>query len=595
MLSRGGIVVLVLLALFEIAGALVSIVSYDTPVGTYGFITKKDNETFAAVGERGPAAQAGIRVGDRLRYATLPLRGRRFVVFEEEVPGGAPISFVVVRGRAARAVTLVSSSLRGIGQLETLAYATAGLALALVGIALVLVRPSRMTWAFAWIAPPLVMPWALGFWAQEHQTIAAAAVDVMMALLWATSSTAIMIFASRFPNDRPRGLTAFIDRASVPVGIVVAAIYLYAYLHVRFTLVPPLHVIQLVDYAIVVPGGAALVALIATYVTTPGGTRTRLLPVIASFVVLIAMAVLQQIGTELTTNAQLLLWFGVAFPASPALVAAAVAYGVVRHRVMDVSFIISRTLVYSLLTVLAVAVFACIEYVFGKLLEHQGVATLLNILAAIGLGLGLNSAHKHLDDAIDRLLFRRRHLAERRLATVIRMLPHATSAATIDAALVNEPADALGLDAAAVYRLDDGSYHRVDAIGWRSSGDDRVLSLDDPLVLRLRTDLEALDPQDLQWQRGDDRGTAQQLLYAVPVVSGRDVSGIALYGGHSTGEDLDPDERHMLREIARAAGAGYERIATAQLRRKLELAEKQNAELRGVERKLTELLGREPT
>lgn len=595
MLSRGGIVVLVLLALFEIAGALTAIVSYEEPVGTYGFITKKDSETFASVGERGPAAEAGIRVGDRLRYATLPLRGRRFVVFEEEVPGGAPISFVVARGHATRPVTLVASSLRGIGQIETLTYAAAGLALALVGIILVLVRPSRMTWAFAWIAPPLVMPWALGFWAQEHQNVAAAAVDVLMALLWATSSTAMMIFASRFPNDRPRGLTAFTDRASVPVGIVVAAIYLYAYLHVRFTLVPPLHIIQLVDYAIVVPGAAALVALIATYVTTPGGTRTRLLPVIASFIVLIAMAVLQQVGTELTANADLLLWFALAFPASPALVAAAVAYGVVRHRVMDVSFIISRTLVYTLLTVTVVAVMACIEYIFGKVLEHQGVATVLNILAAIGLGLGLNSMHKYLDDAIDRILFHRRHLAEQRLATVVRMLPNATSPATIDAALVDEPADALGLDAAAVYRDDDGSYRRAHALGWRGADDDGVLGPDDPLVLRLRTDLEAVDPQDLRWQRGDDRGTTYPLLYAVPVVSGHDVSAIALYGGHTTGEDLDPDERRILRGLARAAAAGYDRIATAQLRRKLELAEIENAELRGVERKLTELLGREPT
>jgi hypothetical protein len=174
------------------------------------------------------------------------------------------------------------------------------------------------------------------------------------------------------------------------------------------------------------------------------------------------------------------------------------------------------------------------------------------------------------------------------------MLPNATSPATIDAALVDEPADALGLDAAAVYRGDDGAFRRAHAIGW-NAGDDGALGADDPLVLRLRTDLEAIDPEEVHWQRGDDRGTAHHLLYAVPVVSGRDVTAIALYGGHTTGEDLDPDERRILRKLALAAGAGYERIETAQLRRKLKIAEMESAELRGVERKLTELLGREPT
>ena len=69
-----------------------------------------------------------------------------------------------------------------------------------------------------------------------------------------------MIFASRFPNDQPNGITRVIDRLSLPVGLAVAAIYLYVYLQLRFASLPPARLDTVADYAIVLPGLAALVA-----------------------------------------------------------------------------------------------------------------------------------------------------------------------------------------------------------------------------------------------------------------------------------------------------------------------------------------------
>jgi hypothetical protein len=544
---------------------------------------------FSTVAPESAAARAGIVAGDRLIYATLPLRGRRFALFQEEVPGGAPISFQIVHGRQTRWVTLRAESSAGAGRAEALTYAAAGLALGLVGLFLVLVRPSLMTWSFALIAPPLLVPWPLLFWSQQSRSGAAIAFDVALALLYAGQTAGIMLFASRFPNDRPLGVARIVDRLSAPVGLAVAALYLYAYLQVRFSSAPPAHLISLANVAIVVPSAAALVALIATYVTTPGGARTRLLPVIGSFVLLILTGVLQQVGSELTTNDRVLVALSLAFSASPALVAAAVAYGVIRHRVMDVSFIISRTLVYTILTLGAVALFTLIEYVFGRLLERQGVATVLNILAAVGLGISLNLLHGRLDDWIDRVLFRRRHLAERRLSAVARGLPHAVTAQAIDSSLVDEPLDAFALSSAALFRHDNGLYRRVCAQGW-TDAQASTLDEDDALALRLRTDLEALEPRDLRWPRTDLPDGQQQAIYAVPVVVSHHLEAIALYGAHRTGEDLDPDERRSLRDLAVAAAAGYDHVAAAALRQRLANVEAENAALRGVEQKLTELL-----
>ena len=101
-----------------------------------------------------------------------------------------------------------------------------------------------------------------------------------------------------------------------------------------------------------------------------------------------------------------------------------------------------------------------------------------------------------------------------------------------------------------------------------------------------------MDPSDLRWPRSDLPGGDRQVIYAVPIIVGHHLEAIALYGGHGTGEDLDPDERSTLRKLAAAASAGYDHIAAVELRTRLRDAESENATLRGVERKLTELLAK---
>jgi hypothetical protein len=579
-----------ILAFFEIAAAAVSIGSFQKPIGTYGFLLSKD-VTFAEIDPASLTARAGIVTGDRLLYETLPLRGRRYAILNEEVPGGAPIAFAIVHGGRPRWVTVRATDLLAIGQTESLTYAIAGLAMGIVGLVLVLLRPSRMTWAFALIAPALVLPFPWLFWAQQSGGGGATLFDVLVALIYAMQPAAIMIFASRFPSDRPTGVARLVDRLALPAGVAIAGLYLYAYLEVRYSHAAPVHLFSLYDLSVVFPGLAALLALISTYVTTRGAARSRLVPVIGSFALLILADVLEQLVGQHTTNNTVSFTLALLFSLSPALIAATVAYGIIRHRVMDISFIISRTLVYTILTLGAVSLFALIEYVFGRVLEHQGVATILNILAAVGLGISFNLLHGHLDDWIDRFLFKQRHLAEQRLGAVARALPHASTAAAIEAALVDEPVAALGLSSAAVFRHEKGGYRRVRAHAW-TDDEAAELDADDALALRLRADLVAMDPSDLRWPRSDLPGGDRQVIYAVPIIVGHHLEAIALYGGHGTGEDLDPDERSTLRKLAAAASAGYDHIAAVELRTRLRDAESENATLRGVERKLTELLAK---
>jgi hypothetical protein len=579
-----------LLAALEVAGAIGSIAAYRVPAGVYGFLTDKNSLAVISVAPGSPAAAAGIAAGDRLNYAALSLRARKFALLEENVPAYAPVTLEVARGNSSRPVTLRASYVLAAAPILRLTSALAGLAMGIVGVLLVLSRPSRMTWGFALIAPPLLIPITVVFWSQQAYGITAYAWDVGISLFYAAQVIGAMVFAARFPDDRPRGIARTIDRLALPVGCVLAAVYVYIVLALRLSNAPPAGWIAVAYYGLIVPAIAALVALISTFATTPGDVRSRLTPLMAAFVFLIVTGVLHQFDIALTTNADVLTALSIAFYASPAVVAAAVAYGVVRHRVMDVNFIISRTLVYTILTAGAAALFTTIEYVFGKLLSSRGVAVVLEIGAAIGLGLSLDAFHKRLDSFIDQVLFRRRHLAERRLADAARALPHATTAETVSAALVNEACDALDLASAAVFRRAGDTYRRVCSRGWED-GETAQLEPDDRLVLRLRTDLEPLDPDEVAWRRADIPADERAAIYAIPLVTERRLDAIVLYGGHTGGEALDPDERRSLRKLAQAAGAAYDHIDSMEIRRRLESLEIENASLRGLERKLTELLG----
>ncbi len=587
------IVIVALIAAYAAVCFITTLITYDRPAAEYGFNVASDGVTITAVEPGLPAAKAGIEAGDRIVYEHLPVAGRLNVIESEWVLPGMVLPFEVIHHGTPRSVLLEAVALPSLYGMADLSFAFAGLALCAVSLALVLLRPSRMTWGFALVSPPLLLPDMLVRWSQHATPTWALTYEIFVALLYALQTSGMLIFASRFPTDVPHGPNRVIDRLAVPVGIFVAAIYIYVDLSIWFSPAPPPHWILFVqDYvAAALPSLAALAAIATTYASSSGNLRSRLAPTLVTFVALIVSATAQQFGAVLTSNPAwtLILYFAFAF--SAVLVAVAVAYGVIRHRVIDVNFIVGRTLVYSILTIFAVSVFTLIEYLFGKLLERGGLAIVLEIVAAVGLGLSLNALHSRVDRFIDIVLFRRRHLAEARLERTAATLPHATSTELVADLLVAEPADALDLASAAVFVQSENEerYVRTRAAAWNAD-EASELDADDHLVVRLRAELRPIHLEELRWPRADLPRGERQPLFAVPVAVGNRLEAITLYGGHRGGEDLDPDERKILRTLAGAAALAYDHLTAQALRRSLEEIRGENASLRRVERTLTGLL-----
>src|SRR6185437_11365766 len=267
-----------------------------------------------------------------------------------------------------------------------------------------------------------------------------------------------------------RGPNRFVDRLAVPLGLALGALYAYTYFNIWFSPTPPPRaLLDLQDYvAPSLPSLLALFALITTFVVSRGSLRSRLTPTLVAVVFLVLTSTAQQVAETITSNAGELLFVYFAFALAAVLVAISVAYAVVRHRVIDVSFIVGRTLVYTILTLFAVSVFSMIEYFVGKLLERGGLALVLEILAAAAIGLSMNVLHSRLDRVIDVVLFRRRHLAEARIKRTAAMLPHATNRDFVNRALVHEAVESFDLASAAAFVIDDDAngYTRACAVGW---------------------------------------------------------------------------------------------------------------------------------
>jgi hypothetical protein len=210
--------------------------------------------------------------------------------------------------------------------------------------------------------------------------------------------------------------------------------------------------------------------------------------------------------------------------------------------------------------------------------------------AQLAFGIWLNALHSRIDHFVDRVLFRRRHLAEEHLQRTARTLPHAEAADYIDDALVVDACNTLSLASAAVFRHnEDGSFARTLARGWDSAHVAEIPRADG-LIVHLLAELEPVDLTDVRWPHaGAPTGIAQPLL-AIPFVARHDVLGFVLYGGHVGGEAIDPDEKHLLAQLANAAAAAYDHVESRALQAEANELRAENAMLLREKRLLRETI-----
>lgn len=543
-------------------------VEFGTP-GTIGW-QLDDDARVATLAPDGSAERAGVRVGDRVDRTALPL-GVGYLIANGRMPVGLVRDYRITSGTRMTTVRLTATAAPRASRLDALLQTGSFLVTAvylIVAAAMIVLRPGPMSWWLLLYAGGTGSAYELSAVYGRLPPGALAVFTVtVFALIGGASAYPIVPFVLRFPYDRVEGTRRVLYLASVALN-VIAALGFIAY-YICGSLGKLAYNSNVLAVAQNAPILLAIAALAYVYMAAHERERQRLKWAIFGmgfgFLAYGASSWASFFSDGLTLSNALEL-LTIVMPLS-------LAYAVLRHRLLDFSFAVNRAIVYSATTTSVVAIVTGIDRLSGWLLSQFHVALFFDALATVGLGIVMGRIHRVLEGLVERVLFRKRSQAERHLRRIGGAMAYASTPHAVDEMLAKEPVETLELAAGAVFRLERsvGAFVRAASLGW---ADDRAdsIDLDDPLVLMLQNEQNAVDLADSRWHHPNLPHGPLAPTVAVPIRFRREVTAFALFSPHTNGTEIDPDEIALLMLMADSAGSAYGlALAAASLNRVLEL------------------------
>ena len=220
-------------------------------------------------------------------------------------------------------------------------------------------------------------------------------------------------------------------------------------------------------------------------------------------------------------------------------------YAILRHRVVDLRVMFSRTLVYAMTTSLVLGLFALLESLIERTALGHGTSLALELAVPLGLGVSLSTVHRRIDDTVDRLIFRRQYREEVALRRFASESAFVSQPDTLLDLTVDQLQLHVGAPWVAFFEYTPEGYTRV-----RQRGEqDLPLSVatDDLALVRLRAHDSEVDLHEAPSGLGRDG-------YAFPLRTRGHLLGVLLVGPRP-GEHYAAEEREMMAHVAHAVGA----------------------------------------
>ncbi len=597
--SLFGRVALVILTIYALAMVAPDFLRVVRPLGSFGLATNGDGLIYDVQGpfdseEDSPAARAGLRVGDRLDLVAMrciPVDTdlcasllSQFGGVNYVMPGREARLMITAAGdRPAREVRLTAEP-RPDNRLFEIVVALdiiAGILVVLGAAWLVWTRPGGMTWGFFVYVIQFNPGQAFQFWAWAQLWPWALLInDFISVLMQAAAYTGLLLFALRAPLDRAEGRWRNIERALPAISLLFLAIALagmgsvFGYPVERW-----MRSMLFVGFAVSI---ASLAILIGRRGDLSPRDYQRIRWVIWGCLIGLPAYLLAQLSQETSLFADVL---GQGLQSEEVAGLLYLVNGVLclfvveavrRPTVVNVSIPLRRATVLGLL--LSVPVLFLHKQI-EVIDEYIHLPYWAWLAVASGLVYLIARAHEFTTELTDRLFDRDFIRAERHLATVAETVLHARSLSEIERLLVNEPMHSLRLASAALFREQDGVFHRRASAGWDADETD-ALAADEPLLAarfeRKPYSVDSVDPAHASHVRLP-HDLARPIL-AVPVGNPRRCYAILLYGGHDAGTDLDSSERRLLGALAHDAEVAYAQIECEKLRSRVALLEGQLAQ-----------------
>ena len=220
-------------------------------------------------------------------------------------------------------------------------------------------------------------------------------------------------------------------------------------------------------------------------------------------------------------------------------------YAILRHRVVDVKVVISRTLVYAMTTSLVLGLFALFESLVERSALGHRASLMLELAVPLGLGISLSTVHRRIDTLVDRFIFRRQYgeaVALRRLANESAFVNHPEALLNLT---VEQILRHVGAPWVAFYEYGSEGYRRVRQSGERSLPDS--VATDDLVLVRLRAHGSDVDLHEAPSAFGGEG-------YVFPLRARDHLLGVLVVGPRP-GEHYAVEEREMMAQVAHAVGA----------------------------------------
>ncbi|MHB8147266.1 MAG: hypothetical protein ACYDGM_08430 [Vulcanimicrobiaceae bacterium] len=532
---------------FSVASLLLS----PTP-GTYGLDTSGSfqSATVASVRPHSPAQRAGIHPGDRLTFdRTLDAR-------IHELPTIAPGDRLTVHRAGLPDVTLVAVPVSSMPWVMIIIADTTRGGFLLLASVLAWRRPRDTA---AMLLASFAASFALGM--SIDATLFSAS-PVRLALYMATEIAFVVagafavLFACTFPRPAIGGVRKFLYRIALPLCALAVAgsivrltsVFVYGWYAVWMT---DIFLAVWVTYIIAVP-----VAIFASLRVAEPTDRAKLRWMLLTFAVGFSGLFVYFLGVALQVQQQALQYATITVIAIPF----GLGYVILRHRLLDIGFVINRAVVYGAVSLVVIALFVGLEWGIGHVVEARSNASVaLQLAGALLLGLSVRVIHTRVDRVVDDLFFRDRHRAE---AAIRRFAREATLVTELDA-LIAKTVDVaqrnVRLRAATLYGREGERYLLLGS----SAADLAQPEADenDDAVLAMRTWHEPIELSGVHTQLEGE--------LALPMTVRGQLAGFLLCGPKISGEAIAPDEREALRLLAHDVGFALDSLRVAALEREL--------------------------
>jgi hypothetical protein len=599
-LGRGfgiGRIVLALFTLWALAMILPDLQRLHKPLGSFGFYANNDGLVTDVQGPfadqaASPAFQAGLRPGDRLDLAQMrcipidtprcasamaALGGMRLVRNQER----AELILAATPDQPAWRIDIVARP-RPYNRWVLAVLLLDQIAAFLVIMAaayLVWTRPGIMTWGFflyvIWFNPGQ----SAAFYALllHHSPAALLTQNILGAFAEGAGSAGFIAFALRAPNDEIAPRWRPVERTLPAVAILLAVLLASSYANLLGY--PTEAITRAGVLSGLVVAAAAFAILLARQKQLPPQDFQRLRWVIWGCVIGLPALVFADAGT--TTTLLNVFWPGYSPPEQlwgllylvNGVLCLFVSEAVRRPYVVKVSIPLRRVTILGLIISLPMLfLHQEIDHLREGISEEFALPAWVWIAVATALLFLTSRLHDTAVHHVDRLFNRSVAKAGDRLGDAIL---NAENYAEIETHLVRGVHDALKLASASVFREDDRDrvFRRTAADEAWDDGDATVLDPGDPML----EPAHSHHPFDLNAKAAARNHLPDGLMrpiLAVPVGDRLRCLALALYGPHTTGNDLSHDERAMLAELADKAASAFTKLNEDELRQRIAALER---------------------